>query len=307
MRGVIITGGTGFIGKNLAKYIREIYSPESKVFAPGSAELDLTDSLKTFKWFEETSVACEITHIFHLATLYKTGSWSQKYPATQLHVNMSMDLNVLEAWKRFCPQARLLNVLSYCMYPDHDNPHPESELFGTEPESFLYNYAFSKKALLVGQRAYCQEFGLSAIGVVLPTVYGPGDNLENPRVMASLVKKYINAVNANLREVEVWGDGMQEREFLYMDDAISGILSAADKGKSDALNIGVGQTDKLHNIARMISDAVGFKGKTVFNTDRFVGVSRRVMCVDKAKKEIEWSSQVEMSEGIKRTIESYRI
>ncbi|HVJ85279.1 MAG TPA: NAD-dependent epimerase/dehydratase family protein, partial [Caulifigura sp.] len=249
----------------------------------------------------------ECDHIFHLAAVYKAGGWPATHPATQFHANMAMNINVLECWKRYFPKARFTSVVSYCMYPEGDQAHPESELYGTEPEPYLFAYAFTKKALLIGQNAYCREFGLSATSAVLSTVYGPGDSyLETSHVMGALIGKFSRAAREGLPEVEVWGDGTQEREFLFVEDAVEGILCAAEEAKSPVLNLGVGSTATVRQIAETIAGIVGFKGTIRYNTDRFVGAKRRYLDVTLARNELTWRPRTDLTDGIRKTVEGLK-
>ena len=304
---VIVLGASGFIGRRLVAALREQLGSNGQVVTAGSRDCDLVNRDSTFAWFERHHWTFECDHIFHLAAVYKAGGWPATHPATQFHANMSINVNALEAWKRFFPNARFTSVVSYCMYPDHDQPHPESELYGTEPERYLFAYAFTKKALLIGQEAYCKEFGLSAVSTVLSTVYGPGDSFsESSHVMGALIGKFIRAERDGIDEVEVWGDGTQEREFLYIDDAVSGIIDAALNAKSAVLNLGVGRTYSIRELAKTIKSLTGFRGRIRYNENRFVGALRRVLDVGRVHSELSWRPQVELTEGIKRTIEWHR-
>lgn len=307
MKDVIVSGGKGFIGRALAARLRTLVAPGSAVHALGSADVDLIDRDATFRWFERHHWTSDVTHIFHLAAVYKAGGWPATHPATQFHANMAININLLEAWKRFFPQARLTSVVSYCMYPDHDRPHPETEIYGTEPEEYLYAYAFTKKALVIGQRAYCHQFHLSASSAVLSTVYGASDSfLESSHVMGALIGKFCRAVQQGSDSVEVWGDGQQEREFLHVNDAVDGILAIASLARSPILNLGSGQAVKVAEIAEIIKRLTGFKGRIHYNTDRFVGARRRVLATDLVRQEIGWTPKVSLEEGIKQTIADYQ-
>jgi GDP-L-fucose synthase len=305
MKDVIVLGGTGFIGRALG---RRLKAQARSVSAVGSGDFDLSNAASTEAWFRKhMEGGREISHIFHLAAVYKAGGWPAAHPGTQFQINMALNLNALAAWKQFAPGARFTSVLSYCMYPDHDRPHPESELYGTEPESYLFAYAFTKKALLVGQRAYVQEFGLSAVSAVLPTVYGPGDSfLENSHVMGALIGKFSRAARENHPEVEVWGDGSQEREFLFVEDAVEGIVQVAARAKSDALNLGCGRAHTVAELAERIAGITGFHGRIIYNPDRFVGARRRLLDVGLAEREIGWKTAVALPEGIQATVRALR-
>ena len=307
MKNILVTGATGFIGQALVRRLQDLVGSEGKVIGLGSNVVDLANRSAVFDWFDRLHWAFDCDHIFHLAALYKAGGWPVEHPATQFHVNMSINVNVLEAWARFFPKAALTSILSYCMYPPHDQAHPEEELWGTEPEDYLYSYAFTKKAMLIGQRAYRQEYGLSCTSVILPTVYGPGDSFaENSHVMGALIGKFVRAAKSGQATVEVWGDGNQEREFLYVADAINGMITAAQKSEEDVLNLGTGQAYSIQQIAELIQAASGFTGTILYNPTRFVGVQKRLLDVSRVRQAIGWSAETTMEQGVYDTVRWYQ-
>lgn len=307
MKSVLVTGGTGFVGRTLVERLRRDAGAEGHILAPASSEVDFVDRDATFRWFERHHWTFDCEHVVHLAALYKAGGWPVAHPATQFHVNLCININVLEAWKRFFPKAKFTSVLSYCMYPPGDDPHHEGELWGTEPEDYLFAYAMTKKAMLVGQRAYRQEFGLDCRSVILPTVYGPGDSFaENSHVMGALIGKFVRAAKNGGSEVEVWGDGSQRREFLYVEDAADGIIAAAKKSTLDVVNLGTGTADSIGHIAETIREAAGFGGRIAYNTDRFVGVRCRLLDVTRANEHLGWRAATSLADGIRNTVRWYR-
>ncbi len=302
----VVTGATGFIGSVLLERLKREGGGDSSVTGLGSKDVDLTDGGASFAWFKQQSLKHKVSHIFHLAAVYKAGGWPAAHPATQFYANMSINVNLLEAWARHCPKARLASVLSYCMYPPHDRPHPETELQGTEPEEYLYSYAMTKKSLLIGQRAYRQEYGMSCTAVILPTVYGPNDSFaEDSHVMGAMIGKFVRAARSGADTVEVWGDGLQEREFLYVDDAVDGLITAAAKSQADVLNLGAGRTHSIREIADLIAKASGFKGKIQYNPARFTGVLKRSLDSSRAARELGWTAQTSIETGIQKTVQWY--
>jgi len=302
---IVVAGATGFIGRALADELGRRHGAD-RVLGFGSSTVDLVDAEATFEWFRKAAAGAEVERVYHLAALYRAGDWPVHHPATQFHANMSMNVNVLEAWRRFMPDARFTSVVSYCMYPSHEEPHPESELWGTEPEDYLFAYAFTKKALLVAQRAYRQEHGLDCTSAVLPTVFGPGDRFaEDSHVMGALVGKFVRATRDGADSVEVWGDGRQEREFAFIDDVVDGIIAVSERSKQPVLNLGCGRAHSIAAIVEEIRKASGFQGRVRYNEQRFVGVKRRLLDVSKIRRELGWNAATSLEEGIRRTVHWY--
>src|SRR5262249_9766083 len=193
------------------------------------------------------------------------------------------------------------------MYPPHDRPHPETELWGTEPESYLYSYAMTKKALLVGHKACAQEHGARCTSIVLPTVYGPGGGFEeNSHVMGALIGKFVRAHRDGAPFVEVWGDGAQEREFIFIDDAVDGILAVAERSDALVQNLGTGQTHSVREIADTIKRVVGYEGEIRYNQTRFVGVSKRSLDTTLIRESLGWQARTPLAHGIETSVRWYR-
>ena len=308
---IIVTGGTGFIGQTLVRKLEQRLASDTAILPMtiipvGSSDTNLTDASDTFDFFRKVTSEYQCLYLFHLAALYKAGGWPINHPATQFFINLSMNVNVLEAWWRYCPKARLTSILSYCMYPPGDNAHPESELWGTEPEEYLYSYAMTKKALVVGQRAYSQEHGMESCGVLLPTVYGPNDRfMEDSHVMGALIGKFVRATRFGYPTVEVWGDGEQEREFLYVDDAVDGIIAIAQRVRPDIFNLGTGHSNTIRSIVEIIQEKTGFKGDVIYNTERFVGVKKRRLDISYISRGLGWNFSTNLKDGIYRTVDWY--
>lgn len=305
MKNVIVTGATGFIGQTVVREIKARF-PDANIVPVSSKIVDIADEAALFSWLEKQSQNHACDHIIHLAALYKAGDWPVHHPATQFNINLKINVNILEGWKRYFPEAKFTSILSYCMYPSLPHAHPESELWGHEPEDYLFAYAMTKKALLIGQRAYRQEYGGKCTSVVLPTVYGSGDSFaENSHVVGALIGKFVRAARSGAESVEVWGDGQQEREFLFVDDAADGIIKAALESEVDVLNLGMGEAYSIGQIAQWIKESAGFKGEIRYNNNRFVGVKTRKLDVTRSREVLGWQAETPLTEGLKQTVDWY--
>ena len=161
-----------------------------------------------------------------------------------------------------------------------------------------------------GIEAYKKQYKLKGTTVVFATLYGPHDEFDITRshVVSALVQKFCDAVDKKLDEVEVWGDGTQTRELIYIDDQIEGLLMSLDYD-GELLNIGSGIETSIKDLAETICELTNFDGRIFYNTDRFVGVKRKVLNIDKAKKEIKWTIDNKMhslEDGLTKTIEFYK-
>jgi GDP-L-fucose synthase len=120
--------------------------------------------------------------------------------------------------------------------------------------------------------------------------------------MGALIGKFSRAARENHPEVEVWGDGSQEREFLFVEDAVEGITQIAQKANTDVLNLGCGRAYSIADLAEKIAAITGFKGNIRYNPDRFVGARRRLLDVSRVEREIGWKAIVALEDGIQATV-----
>lgn len=300
-KNVLITGGTGFFGKNIIPFLKQI---NVNVKAVGK-NYDLTDFRNAEKLFQEDKYDL----IIHGAAFQGAGDFTLKYPADQMFKNNLIHSNTLECWKRYQPQARLIGIGSTCSYPDKPVLSEEDYFTGPLHDSVEF-YGLTKCVMQKGIKAYKNQYNLKGTTVVFATLYGPHDEFDISRshVVSALIQKFCDAKKNKKSSVEVWGDGQQTRELIYIDDQITGLLMTADYD-GDLLNIGTGVQTTIKDLAEIIKKVTQFDGKIEYNTNRFVGVKHKVLDITKAKQLYGWTVDNQMhslEQGIKKTVEWYQ-
>jgi GDP-L-fucose synthase len=298
---VIITGGDGFLGRHLVKKI-ESRKPKS-IFVPKRSGYDLRvfgDCLK---------VAKKGDVIIHLAANVGGIGYNREFPATLFEDNLLMSTFMMKA-------AREVGIKKYvalgtiCAYPKFTPiPFKEENLWNGYPEETNAPYGLAKKMQLVQSQAYRQQYGFNAIFLLPVNLYGPGDNFDprSSHVIPALIRKFVEAKEKNDKEVVVWGTGSASREFLYVEDAAEAIILAAEKyNKPDPVNLGAGFEITIKDLAILIKNLVGYKGKIVWDRSKPDGQPRRMLDVSRAKKEFGFASDTSFEKGLKNTIDWYR-
>jgi GDP-L-fucose synthase len=131
--------------------------------------------------------------------------------------------------------------------------------------------------------------------------------LQTSHVIPALIRKAVEAQDRGDKELPVWGDGSPTREFLFVEDAADGILTAAEKYNGpEPVNLGSGYEISIKDLAEMIQRQTGFDGQLVWQTDKPNGQPRRGLDVSRAKEYFGWQAQVPFEEGMRRTIEWFK-
>ena len=200
---------------------------------------------------------------------------------------------------------------SVSSYPANTSlPFDEKNLWKGFPEDGASSYGIAKRLIHAQSIGYKKQYNFNSVLVLLTNLYGPKDNF-NPKsshVIASLIKKFYEAKMKKKEEVVVWGTGKATRDFIYVDDAADGMLLAAEKyNDPEPVNLASGKESKIKEIALMIKKYINFKGKILWDSKMPTGPKRRVVNINKAKKEFDFKVKTSMDAGIKKTIEWYKL
>jgi GDP-L-fucose synthase len=232
-----------------------------------------------------------------------------KNPGRYFYDNIMMGVQLMEE-SRLRKVGKFVNIGTICSYPKFTPvPFKEEDLWSGYPEETNAPYGLAKKMLIVQSQAYRRQYGFNSINLLQVNLYGPRDNFdpESSHVIPALIKKCMDAVRNNDKNIMVWGTGKPTREFLYVADAARGILMAAEKyDKSEPVNLGSGLEISIRDLTELIAKLTGFKGKVVWDASKPDGQPRRCLDVTKAKKEFGFQAEVGFEDGLKRTIEWHK-
>jgi GDP-L-fucose synthase len=297
---VVVTGGAGFLGKPTVRMASEL---GATVRVPRSAEHDLTDPVAC----REALAGADV--VLHLAANVGGIGYNRRNPGPLARDNMAMGLNVFEACRELEVQ-KLVAACSVCAYPKFTAvPFKEDALWDGYPEESNAPYGLAKKMLIVLSDAYRRQYELDSCVPVIANLYGPEDNfdLEDSHVIAAMVNKYVTAADNGDPEVVLWGTGEPSREFLYVDDAARAMILAAEHAdSSQPFNVGTGVETKIRRLAELVTEATGFAGETAWDTSRPDGQPVRYLDVSRAEEAIGFRAEVDLAEGLRRTVESFR-
>jgi GDP-L-fucose synthase len=162
--------------------------------------------------------------------------------------------------------------------------------------------------LLVQAQAYRQQYGFNAITLLPVNLYGPGDNfdLHSGHVIPALIRKAIEARDAGIDHIDVWGTGSASREFLFVRDAARAITLAADSYESaEPVNLGSGQEITIRELATLICDLCGFRGAIQWDASRPDGQPRRCLDTTRATASFGFQAATSLRDGLAETIAWY--
>jgi GDP-L-fucose synthase len=306
---VILTGGAGFLGSFVTEKLKQRGAVD--IFIPRIEEYNLVDPGDIRRMYDNAlkSINPKDVVVIHLAAHVGGIGANREHPAEFFYDNLMMGVELMhQAYKRGV--GKFVAIGTVCAYPKFTPvPFREEDLWIGYPEETNAPYGLAKKMLLVQAQSYRQQYGFNAIFLLPVNLYGPRDNfnLQSSHVIPALIRKAIEAKERGEKELLVWGDGTPTREFLYVEDAADGIVSAAEKyNGSEPVNLGSGYEISIKNLTEMIVRQTGFEGKLVWQTDKPNGQPRRGLDVSRAKEYFGWSAQVPFEEGMRRTIEWFK-
>jgi GDP-L-fucose synthase len=299
---VIVTGGAGFLGSYVVEGLRAQGCKE--IVVPRRATCDLRDPRAIAGLLERTRSDV----IIHLAAVVGGIGANRERPGEFFYDNLLMGVHLIEG-ARQAGVEKFVTVGTVCAYPKYTPvPFSEENLWSGYPEETNAPYGIAKKALLVQQQAYREQYGFNGIYLLPTNLYGPGDNFDpsSSHVIPALIKKCVDAVENGDEYIEVWGNGSASREFLYAGDAAEGILLATEKyDGAEPVNLGAGREITIKGLVEIIAKLTGFSGEIRWDTSKPNGQPRRNLDTTRAERLFGFRAKVGFEEGLRNTIAWY--
>lgn len=316
---VIVTGGAGFLGRQVCRVLRERGVRDEHLFVPRRREFDLTREPDCARLYRDAFPGRKANVVIHLAAEVGGIGANRRSPGRYFFANMAMALHLIEQARLdgFVERehgggagGRFVQVGTICAYPKFTPvPFREDDLWNGYPEETNAPYGVAKKAAWQMLDAYRNQYGLASAYVLPVNLYGPHDNfdLESSHVIPALIRKCVEAQARGEDKIVCWGTGAASREFLYVDDAAEGIVRAAEvMTEPTPINLGAGFEITIKDLVALIVRLTGFRGRVEWDASKPDGQPRRCLDTSRAAALLGWRARVGFEEGLKRTIEWYR-
>jgi len=307
---ILVAGATGLVGRNLTEKL-----------ASQGAFVRAVSRTRTFPYVHHNieNFRCDLTRKSNCENAVKNVDYvvlcaaSTAGAATiastpMVHVtpNVLINSQMLEAAAN-AGVKKFIWLSSTTGYPPSDDAYvTEDQMFDGEPYEKYYYVGWMKRFTEVLCNMYSNKLELMPTVVLRPTnIFGPHDKFDPQKshVLPALIRKAAERQDP----FEVWGDGNDIRDFIYVDDMVDAILLALKKLDSyDPINIGMGKTYTVREILDIILGIEGYSPEVVYNSDRPSMIPVRKVNVDKAKQLLDFDAKVGIEEGIRRTMEWYK-
>lgn len=294
---IYIAGHNGLVGSSLVNRLYEL--GYKNLILRNRGQLNLKDRSKVFNFFMKH----QPDYVFLAAAKVGGILANDTHPVDFIMDNLSIEMNVIEC-SYISSVKKLLFLGSSCIYPrDCKQPIKEEYLLTGPLEKTNEQYAIAKIAGIKMCQAYNKQYKKKFISVMPTNLYGQGDHfdLETSHVLPALIRKFHDAKVSGKEEVVIWGTGSPKREFLYVEDLSDAcIYLMCNYNSSEVINIGTGEDISIKNVAKLVSDVVGFCGKIVYDSSKPNGTPRKLLNVSKLHA-LGWKHQTSLKNGLNKT------
>jgi GDP-L-fucose synthase len=297
-RRVLVTGASGFVGRNLVPLLEQT---GCALIAPGRHDYNLLDQTHVRRLFADTRPDL----VFHLAGLIGGILANKERPADFCYLNLLMGTMMIhEAWR--AGVRKYITLMGGCSYPAQaPSPIAETALWNGYPQEESAPYSLAKAMGAVLADSYRRQHDFNAVVLVPGNLYGPHDNfdLRNSHVIPALIRKYHEARQSGQDEVVAWGTGRPVRDFIYVEDACGAILRAAEVyDSSEIINLSSGVPTTVKELVETIAELTGFRGRVRWDRTKPDGQMQKGFDVMRMHERLEYHCPTSLREGLSKTI-----
>ena len=298
---IYVAGHRGMVGSAMIRRLKK--AGYNNLVTRTSAELDLRNQAAVTDFFAKDRPEYVVLAAAKVGGINANST----YRAEFLFDNLMVEANVIH--QSYVQGVKKLLLLgSSCIYPKlAPQPLREDALLTGPLEYTNEPYTIAKIAGIKLCETYRAQYGCDFISAMPTNLYGPNDNydLQNSHVLPALIRKFHEAREADLPEVEVWGSGNPRREFLHVDDLADTCFYLLEHYSSpEPVNVGTGEDLSIRELAELVARTVGYTGALRFDATTPDGTPRKLMNVDKLA-ELGWSYQIGLLEGLRAVYEEY--
>ena len=295
---ILITGGAGLIGTAIQNQLKS--TTEYEILSPVKSELDMTNKDQVDKVFSDFQPDV----VINLAAKVGGILANKAHPVEFFEDNLLIGLNTYKYSQKYGVK-NIINAGAGCGYPlNVKEPLMESDLWTGVPQIESIAYSTAKKLLTIMGDVYEKEYGIVSTTFIPSNVYGPNDNyiLERAHVVPALIHKIYLATKNRDYKVEVWGDGSARRDFIFVSDVATGMLSAVNAKKTSVVNIATGRQSTIKDLVKKICLAFNYDKEVIWNLDKPTGANSREMNTEKIKNLIPNWNPISLQQGILDTV-----
>ncbi|MDE2107374.1 MAG: GDP-L-fucose synthase [Patescibacteria group bacterium] len=299
---ILLTGAGGMVGKN---FLEHPQINEFEVLAPHSKELDLRDFAAVQAFLDEYRPDMVINAAGKVGGIQA----NMREPVGFLLENLDIGRNIVWA-SRKNGVKRLINLGSSCMYPRNHNGHLGEELvLKGELEPTNEGYALAKIVTARLCEYISRENGFFQYKTLIPcNLYGRHDKFDpvHSHLIPAIIHKVHQAKVVGDDQVEIWGDGMARREFMYAEDLVDLLFRAVKEFDTlpMIMNVGLGHDYSINEYYQAAADIMGYRGSFVHDLTKPVGMMRKLLNIDR-QKSWGWTAKHTLRSGIEKTYDFY--
>jgi len=299
---IYVAGHNGLVGSAIVRSLKE--KGYSSIISRDKTSLDLRRQADVEDFFAQEKPE----YVFVAAAKVGGIKANDTYRGDFIYENLIIELNIINA-ARLVGVKKLLFLGSSCIYPKLcPQPMKEEYLLSGYLEQTNEPYAIAKIAGLKLCESLDRQYGTNFISAMPTNLYGINDNFhaENSHVLPALLRRFHEAATNGASEVVVWGSGSPLREFLNVDDLADGLIFMMNKyDGAGFLNIGSGREISIQDLATLIADITGFRGRITFDSTKPDGTPRKLLDNSRLLA-LGWKPLIDLRSGIEQTYEWFK-